>query len=120
MRKWILFLMIFIAPMHLAWAGNACYGHIDLSHPQTHLSAGLDDHSHQHEHNFIEFELVNVDGDDHSAHCDACHAHAIAVIQNDLSWPAVTEQSIYHTSLSSISTLNSSDPPYRPKWPTLI
>lgn len=118
MKRYVLFLMILIAPMHLAWANISCYSHTQTSN--THFAVAHDHHehcvSHTHSHDFIEYEVSKTTGDEHSAHCDACHAHLSTVVQNDFVWAISKESYSYFSANPSFLTLASSEAPYRPQW----
>lgn len=117
MKRFILFLMIFIAPMQMAWANIACYSHTQVLN--THFVVAHDhEHcvSHTHSHDFIEYEVSKTSGDEHSAHCDACHAHSSTVVQNDFIWFVFKDSHSYLSVNHFFLTLASAEAPYRPKW----
>jgi hypothetical protein len=119
MKRLALFLIALIVPLQFASANIVCYSHTQVKN--THF-VHVDSHdadcvSHSHSHNFIEHEVGNANGDQHSAHCDACHAHLSTVVQNNYTWPVHHQESSSHTSFNhSFLTLVSPDAPYRPKW----
>ena len=118
MKRLALFLMALIVPMQFAWANIACYSHTEVKN--THF-VHVDSHSndfdaHTHSHNFIEHEVSSAGGDEHSAHCDACHAHLSTVVQNDSIWPVHQQSYSYTSSNHFFLTLVSPEARYRPKW----
>ena len=120
MKRLALFLMVLIVPMQFAWANIACYSHTEVKnthfvHVDSH-SNHCDARSHGHSHNFIEHEVGSANGDQHSAHCDACHAHFSTVVQNNYTWPVHQESYSYTSFNHSFLTLVSPEAPYRPKW----
>jgi hypothetical protein len=118
MKRLALFFMALIVPMHLAWANISCYSHTEVSN--THFVLVNDHHehciSHSHSHEFIEHELVNANGDEHSVHCDACHAHLSTVVQNDFTWPVHHQSYSYILFDRPLRALSSSEAPDRPQW----
>ena len=118
MKRLVLFVMALIVPMHLAWANIICYSHIEVTNVHFIVSSDQHEHCvlHSHSHEFVEHQLVSADGKEHSAHCDACHAHLSTVVQNDYVWP-VHHQSYSYTLFSRpFLALSSSEAPYRPQW----
>lgn len=120
MKRFTIFLIALIVPMHLAWANITCYSHTEVQN--THF-VHVDSHnkdcvscSHNHDHDFIEYEVGSTNGDQHSAHCDACHAHSLTVVQNDYTWPDYQQSYSYTSFNHSFLTLVSPEAPYRPKW----
>jgi len=120
MKRLALFLMALIVPMQFAWANIACYSHTQVKNTHfVHVDSHDKDcvsHSHSHSHNFIEHEVGNANGDQHSAHCDACHAHLSTVVQNDYIWPVHQQSYSYTSSNHFFLTLVSPEARYRPKW----
>ena len=121
MRKFLIYLLLLIVPVQLAWATSACYKHEDLPTEFTHQAVSEEYRQHSHEHSQKlekDSSLTKQDQqtEKHTAHCDACHAHLIIILEDNQSLVLQTAQ---HDALPSyeillISTL--SDPPYRPKW----
>jgi len=108
--------MLFIVPIHLAWAGVACYSHADYAAETTHFVLDSDDHHHGHDHAAPKHHDDAADTEEHSAHCDACHAHCMTVVQNDFVWPSRIElwTEFHHVKLSAYTA--PSEQPYRPQW----
>jgi len=117
-KKIVLLLLALIVPVQLAWAAVTCYNHADYPAETTHQIVSADDHHHVHEHGATKAS-VEIDAtaeDSHSAHCDACHAHMMTLLEQTAS--AITNASGSEPILASARLLvsKSSDPPYRPKW----
>lgn len=113
--------MLLIVPFHLAWAGTACYSHADYPAATTHMVIDGDDHHHAHDHVDLFHHDAAVHADDeHSAHCDACHAHCMTFVQSDFVWPNQPEifTPFSAVMLPRISAV--SEPPYRPQWSFLV
>jgi hypothetical protein len=118
MKRLSLFFLTLIVPMHLAWANVSCYSHTEVAN--THFVTAHDDHencgSHSHSHEFIEHEFVSANGDEHSAHCDACHAHLSTIIQEGFVWLYHDQPSFYTPQISYSLAFISADVPDRPQW----
>jgi hypothetical protein len=118
MRRLVLLLIAIIVPMNFAWANVACYSHTEIKN--THFvhadSHNKDCVSHSHSHDLIEYEVSSANGDKHSVHCDACHAHLSTLVQNDYTWHVRQEPYSYTYFNHSFLTLVSPEAPYRPKW----
>lgn len=118
MKRLALFLITLIVHMQLGWANITCYSHTEAKN--THF-VHVDSHnkdcvSHSNSHNFIDYEVSSANSYEHSAYCDACHAHLTTVVQNDYTWHVRQEPHSYTYFNHSFLTLLSPEAPYRPKW----
>lgn len=121
MRKFLIYLLLLIVPVQLAWATSACYKHEDLPTEFTHQAVSEEYRQHSHEHSQkLEKTSSHAKKDQqtekHTAHCDACHAHLIIILEGHQS--LVLKRAPHDALPSHESLLISalSDPPYRPKW----
>lgn len=117
-KKLVLLLLALIVPVQLAWAAVTCYNHADYPAETTHQIVSADEHHHVHEHGASKAsaKLDAPAEDSHSAHCDACHAHMMTLLEQTASTivDAIGSEPIVASVRLLVS--KSSDPPYRPKW----
>lgn len=135
MKQVLIILMMFIAPLHLAWANVNCYNHTTGSYAPSVFDhvfapalAQTSVHNH-HEHcasHTQNNQTVTADTNDvnsnnsnnsneHSTHCEAC-AHLSLLVQKDFIWPVHQKSYAYFSVDYSFLTLASSEAVYRPKW----
>jgi hypothetical protein len=121
MGKFLIYLLLLIVPVQLAWANSACFKHEDLPTEFTHqpVSAEYLQHGHEHSQKLEKnSSLAKQDQqtEKHTAHCDACHAHLIIILEENQSLvlKKIPNDTLPSYEILLISAL--SDPPYRPKW----
>lgn len=117
MRKFFAIIMLLIVPVQLAWASCDFYTHDDLPNAFTHQAVSEEYHQHsQKVEKGSSLAKQDPQNEKYTAHCDACHAHLITLVDDDhsLIWKTRhNEASPFYKALL-VSTLP--DPPYRPKW----
>ncbi len=121
MRKFLRCLLLLIVPLQLAWATSACYKHEDLATEFTHQTVSAEYLQHSHEHSQkLEKTSSHAKQDQqtekHTAHCDACHAHLITLVEDNQSLALQTSTHDHLSAYENLLISALSDPPYRPKW----